>query len=190
MDREELGQGLNGEKLQIHKLQKAILELYNYTGFSWDLEIIMMVFWNFQLFLQKGKKPQASVRVYLCLEMHINFKFLPNSSPAWSILLSQAHRRAEVGRELWRSSCPTSLLKLFLQALAKTVQFDFQYRFLQKRASSPSYYSTYTHENGSATAMKYLHRKLSEEKMRFFKSSENTTFVSVNLSSITSDQRK
>lgn len=73
MDGEELVQGLNREKLQTHKLEKAILELYSYTGFSCDLEIIMMMFWNFQLFLQKGKKSQASVRVYTCLEMLINF---------------------------------------------------------------------------------------------------------------------
>lgn len=81
MDREELVQGLNKEELQTHKLEKTILELYNYTGFSCDLEIMMMMFWNFQLFLQKGKKSQASVRAYICLEMHINFKILPNSSP-------------------------------------------------------------------------------------------------------------
>jgi len=189
-DREELVQRLHREKLQTHKPEKAISELDNYTGFSCHLEITMMMFWNFQLLLENGKKSQASLRVYICLEMHINFNFLPNSSPTWYILLLQTHRMVEVGRELWRSSWPTPLPKLFLQALAKIAQFDFQYWFLQKCASTPSYYSTCTYEKVSSTGMKYLHRKLPEEKTWFWKSLANTLFVGVNLSSITRDQTK
>lgn len=136
--------GFEQRKLQTHILGEAAVELHTPTGSSWDLATMTMMSWNFPLFLQKGKKSQASVRVHVCLQMHMNSKFLLNSSPTPHIPLLQAPAMVEVGRELWRSPRPP-LLQLFWWALAKTVLFDCQYWFLQKQATIPSSYSTYTY---------------------------------------------
>lgn len=119
------GQGLDRAELHTHKLGKADLGLYHYT-FTCDPEMSTVMLWNPKALSQKGKKPQAPLRAHTCPELHRNFKFLSHSTPTSCILLLQTPRMAEVGRELWSSSCAIPLLKLFLQVLAKIVQADFQ----------------------------------------------------------------
>lgn len=128
MDGAELVQGLDREQLHTHNPEKAVLGLYCYI-ISCDPEMITMMLWNPKLLIQKGKKPQAPLRAHICLETHRNFHFLSNSSPTSCILLLQTPRMVEVGREFWSFSCPTPLLKRFLQVLAKIVQPDFENGF-------------------------------------------------------------
>lgn len=112
----------------------------------------------------KGKKSQAPLRAYTCLEIHRNFKFMSNSSPTSCIMLLQTPRMAEVRREFWSFSCAIPLLKLFLKILAKIVQPDFQNGFY-KNVQVPQVVLPLTPVEVSSTGGKYVHRNLSKEHM-------------------------